>query len=36
MQSEESTDYIYIRREGVLVYECSRRTMRALGLTKGI
>lgn len=35
MQSEESTDYIYIRREGVLVYECSRRMMRALGLTKG-
>lgn len=35
MQSDQSTDYIYIRREGVLVYECSRRTMRAFGLTKG-
>ena len=35
MSSEQFTDYIYIRREGVLVYECSRRTMRALGLTKG-
>ena len=36
MQSDQSTDYIYVRREGVLVYECSRRTMRAFGLTKGI
>jgi hypothetical protein len=35
MSSDQFTDYIYVRREGVLVYECSRRTMRAFGLTKG-
>jgi hypothetical protein len=33
MQSEQFTDYIYIRREGVLVYECSRRVLKTFRLS---
>ena len=35
MQSDEFSDYIYVRREGVLVHDCGKRTLKAFGLKHG-
>jgi hypothetical protein len=35
MQSDQFEDFIYVRREGLLVYECSRRTLKVFGLAPG-
>lgn len=32
MLSDQFEDLVYVRREGVLIYECSRRTLKAFGL----